>query len=481
MKKYGGCLSFLLPLWIVGQLISLVTNITVMCHQEEQSYVPMIFIVTNIVAIIGIILLLNYKKWGFYALVFSCILSFSVGVIYPDDVNSGFAFKSFLCLVFFLLLLCFKNKETQKNGYQTLGLFEFATKTNTYCSGEVVDKDNVQSNNDNYATLNDKDGIEVKEEYHNNATQIPTDNQSLHCNFVNNSILTMRRGKIYYICFGLLFLVVCVVLYLNIDRRTNQERFEYAQQLIANQNYEDGIKELKKIEGEYTPAKTLLGKLFCQNDSVERNLEYGKKLLWEAFEQRDSDAFNILWSIFNEDGDWDMLCKIATKATEFGNVSGYEKLAWLYYTDELGGKNNDKTDYKKAEYYALKIAEKNSDASFYLGSMYYSGGYGIEKDKEKAFYWWNNGANLGDAYCYDALALCYFNGYGVNKNFKKAYDSLKKAISIAPTDDYAYYHIALLFKDGLYVEPNRDSLKYYLQKAKDNGNKDALIMYENEF
>ena len=127
MKKYGGCLSFLLPLWIVGQLISLVTNITVMCHQEEQSYVPMIFIVTNIVAIIGIILLLNYKKWGFYALVFSCILSFSVGVIYPDDVNSGFAFKSFLCLVFFLLLLCFKNKETQKNGYQTLGLFEFAT------------------------------------------------------------------------------------------------------------------------------------------------------------------------------------------------------------------------------------------------------------------------------------------------------------------------------------------------------------------
>jgi TPR repeat protein len=48
-------------------------------------------------------------------------------------------------------------------------------------------------------------------------------------------------------------------------------------------------------------------------------------------------------------------------------------------------------------------------------------------------------------------------------------------------DAYAYYYIAIMFKNGLYVKANRDSLRFYLQKAKDYGNEDALIMYENEF
>jgi len=34
--------------------------------------------------------------------------------------------------------------------------------------------------------------------------------------------------------------------------------------------------------------------------------------------------------------------------------------------------------------------------------------------------------------------------------------------SIAPNDAYAHYYMALMFKNGLYVKANRDSLKYYL-------------------
>ena len=182
-----------------------------------------------------------------------------------------------------------------------------------------------------------------------------------------------------------------------------------------------------------------------------------------------------------EKGEWDTLYKLSTKLTDIGYSKGYRGLAWLYWTEDIGGKKNSKIDFKKVEYYALKIANTDTHSSFYLGNIYSEGGHGIEKDESKAFYWWKNGAKLGNAACYDNLGWCYIYGNGVNQNFKKAFESFKKAISIEPNDAYAHYYMALLFKNGLYVKANRDSLKYYLQKAKDYGNEDALIMYENEF
>jgi TPR repeat protein len=118
----------------------------------------------------------------------------------------------------------------------------------------------------------------------------------------------------------------------------------------------------------------------------------------------------------------------------------------LYWIDEVGGKINDKRDYKKVEFYASKVANHDAIASFLLGQVYSDGGHGVEKDNNKAFYWWKNGAKLGNASCYDNLGWSYFYGNGVNKNYLKAYESYRNAIKIDSTDAYAYYYIAIMFK-----------------------------------
>ncbi len=265
------------------------------------------------------------------------------------------------------------------------------------------------------------------------------------------------------------------------DNRSVQEIYNDAKALIDKKEYLEGVEDLNKIKDDYIPAKALLGKLYYFNDTVGIDKNLGEKLLWDAYEKNDSNAGVTLFDIYLEKGNWDTLHILSTRLAEIGYSRAYRGLAWLYFIDDIGGKKNSKIDYKKVEYYALKIANNDSYSSFYLGQIYSNGGHGVEKDYAKAFYWWNNGARLGDSDCYDNLGWSYINGNGVNQNFKKAYESFKNAINIDSTDAYAHYYVALMFKDGLHVKANRDSLKYYLQKAKDFGNEDALIMFENEF
>lgn len=490
-KEYGGCLSVLLPLWIIGQILTIIYNLAFAGFYTDFPVIPIILIGTNIIALVGIVLLLQFKRIGFYIFILTFVITFLVGVFFPDYVKDNTIFRSIFGLGLFLLLMSFKNKETKLNGYQTLGIFKSQVIIEDCASQEQTTKENeIESTNNviiatdiinkEEATASEDRDFEIIPE------TIKEDNQDWVVDKDRTDLISEsphKTRKSFYIIISLLFIIIIIVALalITIDNRTDPEIYNDAKALIDKKDYKEGIKELKKIENDYVQAKALLGKLYYFNDTIGINKELGEKLLWEAFESNDSDACHTLWDIYHESGDWDVLYKIATKVTEFGGVRGPRIIAWLYFTDELGGKNNDKIDYKKAEFYALKVAKEDTYSSYYLGQMYSAGGHGIEKDDAKAFYWWNNGAKLGDTDCYDNLGWSYIYGNGVKQNFKKAYESFKNAIVIDSTDAYAHYYMALMFKNGLYVKANRDSLKYYLEKAKDYGNEDALIMYENEF
>lgn len=486
-KEYGGCLSALLPLWIIGQILTITYNLAFTGFYTDFPLIPVILIGTNIIALVSIILLLQFKKIGFYIFILTFVITFFVGVLFPDYVKDNTIFKSIFGLGLFLLLMSFKNKETGLNGYQTLGIFNSQDNTEDNVSQEQIVKDHEIANtiNDKFAT----DIINEEEELtsENDILEITSENikEENQDSVIRDSFTESphKTKKYVYVIIPLLLILFTIVAFVLItkDNRSNHEIYNDAKVLIDKKEYLEGLEELNKIKDDYIPAKALLGELYYSNDTVGIDKELGEKLLWEAFKSNDSDACRSLWNIYYESGDWDVLYKIATKVAEFGGVRGSRFLAWLYFTDELGGKNNDKIDYKKAEFYALKIAKEDTYSSFYLGQMYSAGGHGIEKDDAKAFYWWNNGAQLGDTDCYDNLGWSYFYGNGVKQNFKKAYESFKNAIKNDSTDAYANYYIALMFKYGYYVKANRDSLKYYLKKAKDYGNEDALIMYENEF
>lgn len=493
-KEYGGCLRILLPLWFLGQILSIFYNFAFANYYTEYPMIPIFLIGINIIELVGIILLLQFKKIGFYIFILSLFLAFLVGMFYPDYVDPHIISKSIFGLGFFLLLMCFKNKETKLNGYQTLGIIKshsIIENNDTY--NQDTNNMIVHPTNENINIARDNEDSKYKDENpipNNQGIITPSSNKedgnNAKMNSHNNDNISVNsslyNGKLLVCLFSFLVIVIIAVIFIYAkDNRTNQEIYNDAKSLIDKKEYKEGIKELNKIENDFAQAKALLGKLYYYNDSVGINKELGEKLLWEAFEKNDTNASNTLIDIYTEKGDWENLNIIASKLDGLGFTKGSRVWAWLYWIDEIGGKSNKNKDYKKAEYYASKIANDDAYASFILGQLYCDGGDGIKIDYAKAFYWWSNGARLGDSSCYDNLGWCYFNGNGVNRNYKKAYESFIKAISIDNKDPYAYYFMALMFKDGLYVKANRDSLKFYLQKAKDYGDENALVMYENEF
>ena len=148
-KEYGGCLSVLLPLWIIGQILTIIYNLAFAGFYIDFPLIPIILIGTNIIALVGIILLLQFKKIGFYIFIFTFVITFLVGVFFPDYVKDNTIFRSIFGLGLFLLLMSFKNKETKLNGYQTLGLFKSHINTEECALKEKVTSDDEKVNTNN--------------------------------------------------------------------------------------------------------------------------------------------------------------------------------------------------------------------------------------------------------------------------------------------------------------------------------------------
>ena len=242
--------------------------------------------------------------------------------------------------------------------------------------------------------------------------------------------------------------------------------------------------ELEKIQEDYIPAKALLGDLLSLNDSVNKDIKRGEKLLWEAAEANDSSAFMSLCELYVGNKSWDETYNFFKKLVDKGIKRANRGLVWLYFTDEYNGKENDNINLKLAEYYALKIAENDAWCCAVLGDIYGRVGDDNELDYSKAYYWWSKGGKMNkymSCHCYSGLGWLYQNGYGVNQNYKKAYESYKKAINTQNDESFPYYQLSVLFRNGQYVKANKDSVKYYLKKASEYGDEGAAVELDNEF
>lgn len=94
---------------------------------------------SNIVAIIGIILLLKFKKIGFFIFILPYFLMALLGIVYFDIFGYGTILRSMLALALFLILMCFKNKETKMNGFQTLGIIKTKSKDGDFFKNQNED------------------------------------------------------------------------------------------------------------------------------------------------------------------------------------------------------------------------------------------------------------------------------------------------------------------------------------------------------
>lgn len=129
------------------------------------------------------------------------------------------------------------------------------------------------------------------------------------------------------------------------------------------------------------------------------------------------------------------------------------------------GKNNTESNFDKAfDYFNKSVLNKYPDGKVYLGQCY-NFGYGVKKDLQKAFYWYQEALKDGDIHSFIKLGflyrdkefeenpkkafeyflkaaekdveeglyltgLCYLNGDGIEKDIQKALDFLKKATDL---------------------------------------------------
>lgn len=128
----------------------------------------------------------------------------------------------------------------------------------------------------------------------------------------------------------------------------------------------------------------------------------------------------IYYTGFGVEKNYDKAFKLIEKSAKQGNVYAQCNLGSMYkYVYK---------DYLKSKEWFNKAALQNCVyAQYELGKLY-NEGYGLEKDFNKAFVYWTQAAENGNKESMLCLGKMYENGNGVEKDFNKANMWYKKSI-----------------------------------------------------
>ena len=100
------------------------------------------------------------------------------------------------------------------------------------------------------------------------------------------------------------------------------------------------------------------------------------------------------------------------------------KIADIYYS----GTKDTERDYTKAFEWLTKASQNNHAISQFALASCYANGFGIDKNPLKAFEYYNLSANNGNKHAYYNLAQCYENGTGVKQDLFKALSFYIKSV-----------------------------------------------------
>lgn len=151
------------------------------------------------------------------------------------------------------------------------------------------------------------------------------------------------------------------------------------------------------------------------------------------------------------------------KSASQGNEEALDGLGTIYF---VGCSVNK--DYRKAEEYYLLANEKGSkQAKVNLGEIYREGGFGLERDYDKALYWYQLGLNDNPYRAYNSLASLYID----QENYEEAYKYLIQAADLGNPE--AEYNLGVMYNSGIVVEENKEKAIYWYKKSAAQGWTDA--------
>lgn len=156
----------------------------------------------------------------------------------------------------------------------------------------------------------------------------------------------------------------------------------------------------------------------------------------------------------------------AVRRLESGGPEAWNELGDIYYFGRGVEKNEERAFY----WYSLSAEADNPTAQNSLGFCF-AYGKGTKKDSAKAFYWYGRAAKQGSGNGQFNLALCYESGQGTEKDLKMA--AYYYFLSAQQGSAKAKYYLGLCYELGKGVEKNPEYALRLYREAADAGNKRA--------
>ena len=190
-----------------------------------------------------------------------------------------------------------------------------------------------------------------------------------------------------------------------------------------------------------------------ENPSPEAMLKVGD-FYWEGkvVEKDDTQAF--LW--------W-------KKAAEAGSTEGMYRIGYMYATGSGTEKN-----YVFARKWFEDAGPDHAKALYWLGRLYHYG-LGVNRDDEKAFYYFSKSADLKHPPAMNMLGLAYENGWGCDKDIQKAIEWFTAGADAGNTS--AMFNLGFGYYNGSLTDSGKSdhdkALEWY-RKAVDAGHIGAI-------
>ena len=197
----------------------------------------------------------------------------------------------------------------------------------------------------------------------------------------------------------------------------------------VEQNDEKAIEYYKKAaDGELDVACSILAGLYEDGNLVEKNLAEAFKYYKKAAELGNSSAMRIVGDMLlsgkGTKKDVHEAFNFYTLASKHGNLDAKLKLADCCIKG-IGTVKN----YREANkiYKALLNFDQTRSVAMYKLGISNLKGRGVEINKEKAFEYFKDSAEMGCSEAIFALGECYFYGIGCEKNDLLAFECYEKA------------------------------------------------------
>ncbi|MFM7469764.1 MAG: tetratricopeptide repeat protein [Vampirovibrionales bacterium] len=182
----------------------------------------------------------------------------------------------------------------------------------------------------------------------------------------------------------------------------------------------------------------------------ETNIAYFYYLVHRDFPKASLELFKILDQA-------DLNAHAGTHSDQWGRACMV--LGSLYYT----GTEGFEKDLKKAFVWTEKVAEQGyAKAQFNLGIMY-KDGEGTEKNLEQAFDWTTKSAEQGHAKAQDNLSIMYINGEGTTQDLEKAFVWTKKAAEQGHAK--AQFNLGVMYEKGEGIEQNLNQAFFWAERS----------------